>query len=57
MKKLKFPVIKEPLPAAHWLSMDNYLKFVALNLKYIVNKKAIKRRKQLAAANVPFLLK
>jgi len=55
--KLNFPVIKGTPPAAKQLSMDDYLKFVTLNLKYTVDKKAIRRQKKLAAVNVPFWLK
>lgn len=57
MKKLKFPIIKELLPNARWLSMDEYVKFVALNLKYTVDKKTIRKQKKSTAVNVPFLLK
>jgi hypothetical protein len=57
MKKLKLPIIKESLPLAGWLSMDDYLKFIALNLRYTVDKKAVRKQKKLAAVNVPFLLK
>lgn len=57
MKKLKLPIIKESLPVARWLSMDDYLKFIALNLKYTVDKKALRKQKKLMAVNVPFSLK
>ncbi len=57
MKKLKLPIIKGPLPAARWLSMDDYLKFVTLNLKYTTDKKSIKKYRKSAAVNVSFLLK
>ncbi len=57
MKKLNLPIIKGNIPAAKWLSMDDYLKFVTLNLKHTLDKKIIKKQKRLTAVNVPFLLK
>ncbi len=33
-KKLNLPIVKEGLPAAKRLSMDDYVRFVALNLRY-----------------------
>ena len=56
-EKLKFPVIKQPLPPAKWLSMDDYVEFVIFNLKYTVNKKILRKQKKLAAVNVPFFLR
>ncbi len=57
MKNLKLPIIKESHPAARCLSMDDYVKFVSLNLKYIIDKKTIREQKRLAAVNVQFLLR
>lgn len=57
MEKLKLPVIKDALPAARRLSMDDYLKFINLHLKYTLNKRDIRRHKKMAAVNVPFSLK
>ncbi len=43
-EKLNLPVIKGTLPAARYLSMDDYVNFVTLNLKYIVDRReAIKK--------------
>lgn len=56
-QKLNLPIIKENIPAAKCLSMDDYLKFVALNLKYTLDKKVIRLQKKLAAVNVSFSLK
>jgi len=53
---LKFPIIKGVLPGAKRLSMDDYLKFVALNLKYTTDKKASRKQKKLTAVPVPFSL-
>ena len=54
--KLSLPVMKQAPPAARWLSMDDYVKFVAFNLKYTLDKKVIRKQKKLAAVNIPFLL-
>lgn len=54
MKKLKFPIMKRPSPPAKCLSMDDYVRFVNLNLKYTINREAYKKRKKLLAVNVPF---
>ena len=45
MKKLNFPIIRETLPEAKWLSMDDYLKFVNLHLKYTSDRKANQQRR------------
>ena len=54
MEKLNLPVIKGTIPIAKYLSMDDYLKFVNLNLKYILDKKANNRLKNLQSVNVQF---
>ena len=56
MEKLKLPIIRGPFPAKKQLSMDDYLKFVNLHLKYTLNRKANKKWKRLLAVNVPFSL-
>ena len=56
MKGMRLPVIKKPTPQSKQLSMDDYLKFVYLNLKYIVNKKATRKAKRLLSVNIPFSL-
>lgn len=55
-EKLNLPVIKGMLPAARCLSMDDYVKFVTLNLKYIVDKRTVRKQKKLAAVNTMFSL-
>lgn len=57
MEKLNFPVIRESLPDAKWLSMDDYLKFVNFNLKYAFDRKIYKKWKKMLAVTVPFVLK
>ena len=58
MEKLEFPIIKGLLPSAKWLSMDDYLKFINLNLKYkIIDKKFYRKWKKFSAVNAPFSLK
>ena len=57
MEKLKLPVVKGRTPESKRLSMDDYLKFVYLNLKYTLDRKNIRKYKSLLAVNVPFSLK
>ena len=56
MKKLNLPIIKGALPASRRLSMEDYLEFVNLHLKYTLDRKSIRRQKKLAAVNVRFSL-
>jgi len=56
MEEIKLPIIKSPGPYAKWLSMDDYIKFINLHLKYVLDKKSVRRQKKLAAVNVPFSL-
>ena len=56
MQELKLPIIKERLPAAKSLSMDDYLRFVNLHLKYTLNKEVVKKWKKLSAVNVSFFV-
>ena len=57
MKKLNLPIIKCSLPEAKHLSMDDYLRFVNLHLKYTFDKKVARRYKKLTGVNTVFLLK
>ena len=57
MKKLKLPVIKEPMSAPRTLSMDEYWEFVQFNLKYAFNRKAYAKWKKMLAVDVPFVIK
>jgi len=36
--------------------MEEYMKFVNLNLQYTIDKKTVREQKKLALVNVPFLL-
>jgi hypothetical protein len=56
-KKLNLPIIKGTFPNAKRLSMDDYVKFVVLNLKYTIDKRVVRKQKRLAAVNVAFSLK
>ncbi|MFH1854396.1 MAG: hypothetical protein ABH815_03685 [Candidatus Omnitrophota bacterium] len=56
MEKLNFPIIRDKASSKKQLSMDDYVKFVNLNLKYTVDRKAIKKQKRLLACNKPFSL-
>ena len=53
-EKLEFPVVKGEFPARKSLSMDDYIRFVNLHLKYTFNRKSYERQKRLLAVNVPF---
>lgn len=57
MKKLKLPIIQEPLRAARTLSMNDYLQFVQFNLKHAFDQKSYARWKKMLAVNVPFSIK
>ena len=56
MKELKLPIIRKSLPPPQ-LSMDQYLKFVEFNLKYIIDQKAYRALKKKQIVSVPFRLK
>ena len=57
MNELNLPIIKNDAPLPRSLSMDDYLKFVISNLRYNVDKKAVREQKKLAMVNVHFSLK
>jgi hypothetical protein len=57
MKKLNLPIIRTGIPPAKSLSMEDYIKFVNLNLQYTVDRKIAREQKKLAVVNVPFSLK
>ena len=56
MEDLRFPVIKEKLPPAKQLSMNKYVKFVFLHLRYTLNKEVYKKSKRMSAVTAPFSL-
>ncbi|OGX46373.1 MAG: hypothetical protein A3G38_00075 [Omnitrophica WOR_2 bacterium RIFCSPLOWO2_12_FULL_51_8] len=55
-EKLRLPIMQGAPPAAKQLSMSDYLNFVTLNLKYVINRKLIRKQKKLAAVSAPFFL-
>lgn len=57
MEKLNLPVIKGNMPKAKSLSMDNYLRFIYMNLKYTVDIKTIRKQKKFSEVNVPFVMR
>jgi hypothetical protein len=57
LEKLNFPIIKTDMPPPKWLSMEDYIEFVNLHLKYTIDKKTYRKQKKLAAVNVCFSLK
>ena len=54
MEDLNLPIIRGALPEAKRLSMDEYLKFIDFQLKYVIDKKVIRKQKKIAAVNIPF---
>ena len=54
MEKLKLPIIRGFELEAKRLSMDDYLKFVEMHLKYTRNRDADRRWKKISAVNVAF---
>lgn len=56
METLNFPIIRGKTVSKRQLSMDDYVKFVNLNLEYTVDKEANKKQKKLSACNKPFNL-
>lgn len=57
MERLSLPIIRGSLPEAKSLSMDDYLKFVLLHLRYTFNRKVYRQWKKMLAVNVPFSIK
>lgn len=57
MEKLKLPIIKEKLPPPKSLSMDDYLRFVSLNLKYTFDRQSYQKWKRDSAVKEAFVLK
>ncbi len=57
MKKLRFPVIRKDAPKSKTLSMDDYVKFVELNIKYTLDRKADRESRKLRVVRQPFLIK
>jgi len=57
MEDLNLPIFKKPLPKPKHLSMDDYLRFVLLNLQYTVDIKMARKLKKLAAVKSAFSLR
>ena len=57
MSDLNLPVIKSDLPPPRSLSMDGYLKFVEMYLKYLFRRDAYEYWKEKRTVKVPFTLK
>lgn len=54
-KGLKLPVVKGDMPPAKYLSMDDYLKFVTINLEFVASRgKHAKGREKMPAVNASF---
>ena len=54
MKELNLPPIKFRTPEAKRLTMDEYYKFVCLNLKYTFKRGVAAKKKKTEAPKVPF---
>lgn len=52
--EIKLPIIKGKIPEPKSVSMDDYLRFVEFNLKYVVNLKECRKQKRASAVNVLF---
>ncbi len=57
MEKLNLPVIDFKTPTAKKLTMDDYLKFVLLNLRYTCKRPANSELKSRRAVKAPFEIK
>ena len=55
--KLKLPIISGSLPGSKALSMDDYFKFVKLNLEYTFHYKNYEKLKREQAVSAAFSLK
>lgn len=56
MEKLKLPVSRKTLPEPKYLSMDDYLKFVNLNLRHTIKRGSLRQWKKRLAVNIPFFI-
>ena len=56
MDKLNLPILKADIPLSRSLSMEDYIKFVTLNLRYTIDRKAVREQKKLAVVNERFSL-
>lgn len=57
MEDLNLPIIKGTNFKKKWLPMDDYLKFVLMNLKYTVDIESARKWKKKLGVNAPFSLK
>jgi len=57
MDNLNLPIIKLPIFKTKPLSMDEYLRFIAFNLKYTADIKTGRRLKRETFVNAPFVLR
>lgn len=56
MEKLDLPVIKDTRFEPKHLSMDDYLRFVHLNLKYTIDRERVRKEKMSASVPVSFAI-
>ncbi len=56
MDKLNLPISKGDITLPKSLSMDDYVKFVTLNLRYTIDRKTAREQKKLAVVNTRFYI-
>lgn len=57
MDKLNLPIVKAGIPFSRSLSMNDYLKFITLNLRDTIDREAVREQKKLAVVNEQFSIK
>ncbi len=57
MEKLNLPVIRQKVAEPKNLSMDDYVKFVGLNIKYTLNRKVDRELRKSLSVKQAFLIK
>lgn len=55
MKELNLPIIQGPLSEDRILSMDEYIKFVQFNLRYVFKKRAYAKWEKCSSSMSHFL--
>ncbi len=57
MEKLNLPIIKQKISKIKNLSMDDYVKFVNLNIRYTLDRKIDREIRKLRSVEQAFLIK
>ncbi len=56
MDKLNLPISKSGMILPKSLSMDDYVKFITLNLRHTIDRKTEREQKKLAVVNTRFYI-